>query len=133
MKKALLSCVVGAMAVPAAFGEYTAMTFKSADGTTHSIGSTGLKIEFVDGSLVATNGTETLTLPLTSLATMEFTGENSGINDISSDLEGELTLYTTAGIGCGTFKSLDAAKSSLPQGIYIAKSTSGKITKIILQ
>lgn len=90
------------------------LVFTLTDGTTQSIAAAGLDITFSDGTLCATDGTNALNIPLTSLAKMEFAEEEpTGIGIIRLD---NLTA-TQDVIVC------DLAGRRMPQGKQLPKGT----------
>jgi len=85
MKKiALISLLLsGALSVQA--DKYDYLNFESSNGTTQQLTATGLVIKFVDGNLVADNGSEQTTIALTSLNRMFFTKKDKIIGDVNGD------------------------------------------------
>ncbi len=63
---------------------YPYLVFTQLDNTEQSISVDGLKITFSDGNLCATQGSQTLTLPLTALSGMHFATSPTGIEAVST-------------------------------------------------
>ena len=57
--------------------DYQYLTIEKTDGTSVSITAAGLSITYADGSMKATNGSESATLPLTTLKRMYFSNEKT--------------------------------------------------------
>ena len=96
--------------------DYNYLVFTMTDGTTQSIAVTGLQLSFTNGNLAATNGTETLTIPLTNMEKMAFS------NDTTTGIS--FTLDTSTNEGCDYY-SLDGRRlNSKPTqtGVYIVKA-----------
>lgn len=120
------------MSLPA-FSEVSQMVFTTTDGTTHAIAAMGLEMEFGEGNMVATNGGESLTLPLTELATMEFAGQISGIASVGTSGFSRVAVTGINGMPLGNFASLQEAHNALRPGIYIVKNEQGEVTKLIVR
>ena len=89
MKKTIiltLLCIVSSMSMRAA--DYQYLVFTMNNGSTLAVTATDLTISFANDNLIATSGNETLaTLPLATLASMEFSNDNgtTAINVVSTD------------------------------------------------
>ena len=89
MKKSIfltLLCILSCLSMRAA--DYQYMVFTMNDGTTQAVTATDLTISFANDNLIASSGSETLaTLPLATLASMEFsaTGSTTAINEVGTD------------------------------------------------
>lgn len=122
--------VLSAMCMQA---EVTNMVFKTADGATHTIAATGLEITFADGQLQAANSNETLVLPLASLATMEFSDNQTSLADAAARIEGIVEITSVSGVSFGAYTSIIDAIGALPGGTYLVKKQSGETVKIFLR
>lgn len=132
MKKLLLASAIAVMSF-AAHADGSLMVFRTIDGATHSIAAADLDITFADGNMTAANSIQTLTLPLASLATMEFSNLSTVISDLSAAPEGKVSVTSVGGAACGSFPSVRQAASSLAEGIYIVKYEKGETIKIIVR
>lgn len=121
-----------AMSLPA-FADGQQLVFKTTDGSTRSIAATGLDIKFADGNMVATAGSESLTLPVASLSTMEFVAQSSGVAETVAVIDGPVTVTAINGVEYGSFASAEEAADNLIPGVYVLKYESGAITKIIVR
>lgn len=132
MKKLLLASAITVMSLPA-FAEGSSLLFKTADGVTHSVKASGLEITFADGKMVAVNATESLTLPLADLSTMEF-GDASAVKSVvCEDVTGAVSVVTVNGVMAGAYASLDEARQHLAPGVYVIKLANGETTKLIIR
>lgn len=124
-------------AATVAMAESPTFTFVTAQGERHVMESTGLEITFEEGTLVAKNSSQTLSLPVSTLATMAFSDgevtptpnpdpdpDQDGINEVLASEN--FTIYSLDGV--------EQAKSlkGLRPGIYIVKSN-GASHKIVLK
>lgn len=106
--------------------DYAYLTIVGADGGKTSLTAVGLTLSFSDGNLVARNAytDESLTLPLSSLASMNFSNddETTGITSVHAVTSGDDAVYTIQGqrLPVGT---------PLKKGIYIVRkgSTTQKV------
>ena len=106
-------------------GDYNYMTFTKADGTAASIGVSNLEMTISDGKLVATNGSETLTLTPADLAKMAFTENATAITSATTDSnDGTVKVFNAAGMYVGEYANADEARQHLTAGVYIIKSKS---------
>ena len=136
-KKSLLFSLllIAALFPSAAFsGRYNSLKFTSVSGETYTLASDNLEI-FVEGENLAFNNTE-LTLPLSSLVSMEFTDtydSPSAIEDIVFDRDGAVKVYDLGGTPTGSFDSFSEALASLPKGIYVIKDSNGYSLKVTVE
>lgn len=132
MKKAIISGIV-AVAAFGAMAQSPQFVFVTGQGEHHVMESTGLVITFEEGTLVATNSSQTLTLPVSTLASMGYTDEEPKQDSINEIFAGEgCTYYSTDGVEQGKFASTDAARKALKPGVYVIKSN-GASLKIMLK
>lgn len=120
------------MAMPA-FADTPIMVFKTSDGATHSIAAAGLDIKFADGQMVASNPTESLSLPLSGLSTMEFGLGPSGITEPAAEGDGHVAITGINGLEFGSFDSMQDATRNLDPGVYIVRYESGETSKLIIR
>lgn len=131
MKKLCLSLILAGCAI-GAYAEGTTMVFTTTDAVEHSIASKNLTISFVDGMMNATNGSQTLSLPLADLKTMNFSNLVSGLNIIDGTA-GAVAVTSLNGTDCGVYTSLAEAQTQLPAGIYIVRTESDQTFKIVVK
>lgn len=132
MRKFILLAILTLMSLPA-FSEASRLVFTTTDGTTHAIAAMGLEIEFDECNMVASNGEESLTLPLAELATMEFAGQTSGTASVYTPGNRLVAVTGINGMPLGNFASLQEAHNALRPGIYIVKNEQGEVTKLIVR
>lgn len=150
MNKAILTGVL-VLAAAAASAQSPTFRFVTAQGETTVVASENLVITFEDGTLVASNGSQTITLPVTNLVSMNFSdeevsgGETPDPDPVDPDPDepeqdsiqeimasGECALYSVDGKEQGKFASLEAARKALKPGIYVIKSN-GACHKIVVK
>ena len=133
MKKSILLLALIATFSTNVFSfDYQYLTFLKSDGSSLSVTAEGLKITFVDGNLVATQGGQTTTIALTDLNKMYFTSEATGIKLTDSE---QLTIDNAEVYdiqGRRVNGQWSTVNGQLPRGIYIVKKD-GKSTKVIVQ
>lgn len=134
MKKfILLLALIATFSTNVFADDYQYLTFLKSDGSSLSVTAEGLKITFVDGNLVATQGGQTTTIALTDLNKMYFTSESTAINEASiAGKQQPFTVVSVSGMTVGRFNSAEEMNQQLPRGIYIVKQD-GKSTKVIVQ
>ena len=135
MKKFFILMLLAVMTLTsrAADAEYQYLVFTMTDGTATAVTAANLNISFSDDNLIATSGDEILaTLPLTSLAKMEFSTEDptpTGIQSISVDkliTDDSVTIYDMNG-------RLIPRNTQLTKGVYIVKTATGKTIKTYIK
>lgn len=150
MKRALTLLCVLVMAYAAGAQTYSYLTIRQSDGTEQSLALSGLKLTFSNGSLQATNGTESATFAIAGLSSMYFATEATGLQavlapDAAATWQGgtlsvdapagsHVEVYTLSGQRVATYrKATNGAEklgSRLPQGIYVVR-VNGKSLKLI--
>ena len=119
--------------------DYDYLAFQKTDNSIVAFASRDIQISFSDTSTsVKTADGATYSFTTADLVKMSFSATDNSTNAINSllfDGTEEIELFTTSGISVGKFSSIESASSSLPRGIYVAKSsTQGKASaKIVLK
>ena len=119
--------------------DYDYLAFQKTDNSIVAFASRDIQISFSDTSTsVKTADGATYSFTTADLVKMSFSATDNStdvINSLLFDGTEEIELFTTSGISVGKFSSIESASSSLPSGIYVAKSsTQGKApAKIILK
>ncbi len=101
--------------------DYPYLVIQTTDGTSQSIEAEKLVLTFSGSQLVATNGTENLTLTVSDLNKMYFSSTSSAVNQIS-EADGEVEVFTLSGVRMGSYSSVAQALQSLRSGIYVMSS-----------
>ena len=128
MKKIIImACLMALTSITLQAADYQYLVFTLTDGTTQSITAQDLTLTFTGGNLTAQSGTESLTIPLTSLTKMAFSndGSTTGISTISSDgiqTDADAEVYDLNGRRI-------PSNTTLRRGIYIIKRN-GQTTKV---
>lgn len=130
MKKWLTSLLAVAAMQSIQAADYDYLTIVETDGTRTSLTAVGLTITFSDGSLVATNAntSETKTVSLTNLASLNFSTTNETTTGISSIEAEGFNLGEAEAVYDLSGRQIPEG-TSLTRGIYIIKK--GGITRKI--
>ena len=130
MKKSIfltLLCILSSLSMRAA--DYQYMVFTMNDGTTQAVTATDLTISFANDNLIASSGSETLaTLPLATLASMEFSaaGSTTAISTVNADETAVLDVNSIITDINTVIYDLQGRLiphgSALPKGTYIVKN-----------
>ncbi|MBR4387804.1 MAG: hypothetical protein IKT00_01335 [Prevotella sp.] len=129
MKKVIIAGILCTLVLGMRASDYKYLQFTLTDGTTQSIAATGANISFSDGTLIATNGENTLSIPVANLEKMAFSNEEdiTGIKTI--DIE---TLPQDEDITIFDLQGRQVTKDHMRKGIYIVK-TCDKTFKITMR
>lgn len=125
MKKSIfltLLCILSSLSMRAA--DYQYMVFTMNDGTTQAVTATDLTISFANDNLIASSGSETLaTLPLATLASMEFSaaGSTTAISTVNADETAVLDVNSI--ITDSNTVIYDLQGRVIPQGSVLTKGT----------
>ncbi len=118
-----------ALGLTASAQSYSYLTFRQADGSETSLKTSGLKLTFADGNLVATNGSETATFALANMAKMYFSSSATAISQASTEsvsasiVNGTLQVTAPAGTSVSVY-GLDGREmphQGLASGVYVVK------------
>ncbi len=96
----------------------SAMEFLLTDGTVKSIPSANLEMTFTADSLIASDGVNSVEIPLTNLSKFYFSDSSTGIENLPVSAN----LYSVSdlnGIDYGHYGSLDEMRGNLPKGVYV--------------
>lgn len=110
--------------------DFTYLTFQTKDGTEYSLAVSGLSITFIDGNMVASDGT---TLPLSNLNKMYFTSTSDIAKLKREGTAGTVLVFNGAGIQIGTYSTLSEALSVLGKGLYVIKKSNGETDKVTVK
>ena len=112
-------------------GRYNSLKFTSNSGETYTVAASNLEI-LVNSENLTFNNTD-LTIPLSSLVSMEFTDDGDNPAEIDTIISGGnevITVYNISGTLVGSFDSYAEALASLSQGVYVIKDANGNSLKI---
>lgn len=108
------------------------MVFECSDGKSQTIVSENLEMIFSNDSLIASNGINTLEIPLSKLTRFFFSDSNTGVTGIGGEETIKIEVATISGVNLGTFESMEAVRESLPEGIYLI-NVDGSTHKMIIR
>lgn len=120
---------------------YEYLAFNLADGTAKALSANGVKITYADGNLLAQNATETLTLALADVASMQFTNTlptgistllgagdtitaRNGVVSVTTKQACKVCIYDAAGRMVESFATVAGTASQsrkLTKGCYVVK------------
>lgn len=123
--------LLAACAAVASAEDYAGLIFTDQSGASTTVSVDGLRMSFVGDKAVIVSNAGAVELPLSSLASMQFTttlGATAAVADASAAVE----VFTTAGVSVGRYASACDAADALPAGFYIVKSPCG-VSKILVR
>lgn len=106
------------------------LSFKMKDASEITVAADNLVMNYSDGNLLLTSGSVNETLSVANIASMSFTNQPAGVEEVIATLSEPASYYTLGGVNVGEFASADDARRALPSGVYIAKSAT-KSFKVI--
>ena len=117
--------LLAAQTASAELYDYPYMAFQTADGTVKTVSVSSLSLSISNGVLIATSDDGTESFTLSDLSKMYFTSEAvvTKVQNPESTGSSEVEVTSLAGVFCGTFPSVEAARQSLPAGMYIVKNS----------
>ncbi len=120
-KKLLMTIALAAGLLTASAQDYQYLILQRKDGGTIAVRSSGLAITVSGGSLVVKSGNEAQTIEITSLKSMKFATDLTGISAVVADGT-DIEVFTTAGVSLGRYKSADEAMKSISTpGVYLLR------------
>lgn len=142
MKNLIILFIMALGTLQASAQEYNYLTLQETDGTETSLTVDGLKIIFVDGSIVVTNGTQNFTAPLASMSKMYFAETATAINSAIAAADeasvrivnGQLQVNAPDGSRVKVY-GLDGREqgtSHLTRGVYVVR-VNNQTFKVIAQ
>ncbi len=125
MKKVLFVILLAAQTASAELYDYPYMAFQTTDGIVKTVSVSSLSLSVSNGVLIATSDDGTESFTLSDLSKMYFTSEAvvTKVQNPESTGSSEVEVTSLAGVFCGTFPSVEAARQSLPAGMYIVKNS----------
>lgn len=125
--------LLAAQTASAELYDYPYMAFQTADGTVKTVSVSSLSLSVSNGVLIATSDDGTESFTLSDLSKMYFTSEAvvTKVQNPESTGSSEVEVTSLAGVFCGTFPSVEAARQSLPAGMYIVKNSTETIKIVV--
>lgn len=112
--------------------KYDYMEFRFEDGTTRTLSADGLSITFSNGEIKVTNTAgENIEIAATSISSMQFTND-SAVDSLNLEEMNDFDIYSTSGLHLGKFVSIEAARNTLSNGVYMVKNSNGKTFKVVI-
>ena len=122
MKKKVMTILLLSTTLLVHAGDYDYLTIESSNGNKTSLTAVGLTIAFSNGKFVATNGSESATLSLSTLSKMRFTDTNNSTETALNSIDS-----TDDGFGIDDADAIydlsgrQVPPTSVKKGIYIIK------------
>lgn len=140
MKSLVLFLLMAMGAVSASAQSYSYLTLQQTGGDEQSLSISGLKITFSGGNLVATNGTQTATIPLEKMQKMYFAAMPTGISTAAGEaavgvsIEGGKLIVNAPEGNSVQLYGIDGRQLSpdatLNRGVYVVR-VGGKSFKLL--
>lgn len=117
--------LLAAQTASAELYDYPYLAFQTTDGIVKTVSVSSLSLTISDGALIATSDDGTESFTLSDLSKMYFTTEavTTKVQNPETTDSSEVEVTSLAGVFCGTFPSVEAARQSLPAGMYIVKNS----------
>lgn len=115
-----------------ASAQYVSMQYDTAKGETYYSGLSDLEIVFKEGNMVATWGSNSLTLSLEDLKSMQFSLNPASVERVFAG-DNKIVVYSVEGVYYGAFASLKDAIGMLPEGVYVGKDENGVTSKFVIK
>ncbi len=125
MKKVFFALLLAVQTASAELYDYPYMAFQTTDGIVKTVSVSSLSLSVSNGVLIATSDDGTESFTLSDLSKMYFTSEAvvTKVQNPESTGSSEVEVTSLAGVFCGTFPCVEAARQSLPAGMYIVKNS----------
>lgn len=132
MRHGFVLCGLLLSALTTQAGDYKYLVFET-DAGPRSVSVDALEMTVQDGQLVATSGEDSECFDLAALSKMYFSSQEvTGINDATRQTTGQVEVISLSGCRVGLYPSLDAARQSLPKGVYVVRQD-GKNLKMAVR
>jgi len=120
MKKNIMMTLLCLLAIETRAADYAYLVFTTADGNQQAVTATDLTITFSDGTLIATDGSQTLaSIAVSDLVSMEFSNTDTGIQTVIAN-----SLITDDGTVVYDMSGRQMPQgAALPKGVYIVKNS----------
>lgn len=140
LRKMILCSLLAGTATAASAQTYSYLTLQQQNGSETSLSIDGLKITFDNGNLVATNGSESTTIPLVNMQKLYFATQPTGIDGVEGTsatvsatiVGGRLQVNAPEGSAVSVY-SIDGRQvgtENLSAGAYVVK-VAGRTFKVL--
>ncbi|MDE6272816.1 MAG: hypothetical protein K2M31_07400 [Muribaculaceae bacterium] len=113
-----------------ASAQVNSLEFKLLDGSAISISSKNLEMTFTESSLIASDGSTELEIPLNQLYKFYFSDALTSIESIMTAGSG-YSAVDLGGVNYGEYDSLEDMKTNLPAGVYVINNGSETFKVIV--
>lgn len=132
MRHGFVLCGLLLSALTVQAGDYKYLVFET-DAGPKSVSVDALEMTVQDGKLVATSGEDSECFNLVALSKMYFSSQEvTGISGATRQTAGQVEVVNLSGCRVGLYPSLDAARQSLPKGVYVVRQD-GKNLKMAVR
>ena len=115
-----------------ASAQYMTMKYDMKEGEPVYSGLSNLEIVFKDGNMIATWDSNSLTIPLEDLSSMQFSTTPASVEKLLAD-DVKIEVYNLDGAAYGSFVNLKEACRFLSEGIYVARTENGVTSKFVVK
>lgn len=115
-----------------ASAQYMTMKYDTKEGESVYSGLSNLKIVFKDGNMIATWDSNSLTISLKDLSSMQFSTNPASVEKLLAD-DVKIEVYNLDGVAYGSFANLKEACKFLSEGIYVARTENGVTSKFVVK
>ncbi|MBE6312774.1 MAG: hypothetical protein E7076_06435 [Bacteroidales bacterium] len=130
MKKLWLFFLLMCSAVTHAY-DYPYLVFQTSNGELTTVSVESLTMSVSDENLQVTNIDGDTSFPILALSKMYFDSETTAMPQVQGCFSEKVVVFSVVGTQMGVFSSEAEALDALPRGVYIIKSNSGIIKKIL--
>ena len=115
-----------------ASAQYMSMKYDMKEGDSVYSGLSNLEIVFKDGNMIATWDSNSLTISLEDINSMQFSTSPAAVEKLFAD-DVKIEVYSLDGVAYGSFANLKEACKFLSQGIYVARTENGVTSKFVVK
>ena len=115
-----------------ASAQYMSMKYDMKEGESVYSGLSNLEIVFKDGNMIATWDSNSLTISLEDLSSMQFSTTPASVEKLLAD-DVKIEVYNLDGAAYGTFANLKEACKFLSEGVYVARTENGVTSKFVVK
>lgn len=125
-------CLLMLLVSLGASAQYMSMKYDIKEGEPVYSGLSNLEIVFKDGNMIATWDSNSMTIPLEDLNSMQFSTSPASIEKLLAD-DVKIEVYNLDGNACGSYANMKEASKFLSAGIYVARTENGVTSKFVVK